>query len=253
MSSNYTNDRRAFTLIELPATRKREGSAFTLIELLVVIAIIALLVTLLQEAKRQAKVVICSTNFRGIAMGMTAYAAEDERNAYPLHDDVWPNGVWFSVYYPPDKYAWIDMFVEKVCGGTGGIMNCPFRKIPLEGQDPRYGDWFWWVFSGGVEAYFHMSIRLGGWSWGGVDWTASGNTDPEGMPPMQPGTSRDAIWADTIQSDQGSHYFTHADDPYDYTTHRENNVAYSDGHAETHHHEITEVSPYALWDEHYII
>ncbi len=37
--------RRAFTLIELPAVRKRAGPAFTLIELLVVIAIIALLVT----------------------------------------------------------------------------------------------------------------------------------------------------------------------------------------------------------------
>ena len=141
MSSKCTNNRRAFTLIELPATRKREGSAFTLIELLVVIAIIALLVTLLvpalQEAKRQAKVVICSTNFRGVAMGMAAYAFEDERNVYPLHDDVWPNGVWFSVYYPPDKYAWIDMFVEKVCGGTGGIMNCPFRKIPPRGTRPE--------------------------------------------------------------------------------------------------------------------
>ena len=69
---------------------------------------------------------------------------------------------------------------------------------------------------------------------------------------MQPGTSRDAIWADTMSTDQDGCWFAHADDPTDPTTHRENNVGYSDGHAETHHHEITQTSPHALWDEHYI-
>ena len=65
--------------------------AFTLIELLVVIAIIALLVTLLvpalQEAKRQAKVVVCATNLKAYAMGLTVYGFEDEGGKYPPHSN----------------------------------------------------------------------------------------------------------------------------------------------------------------------
>jgi len=73
--------RKAFTLIELPAVRKRERGAFTLIELLVVMVIIALLVGLLlptlARAKEEARKTQCRSNLRQIGMATVMYANDN--------------------------------------------------------------------------------------------------------------------------------------------------------------------------------
>ena len=247
---------------------KTNRPAFTLIELLVVIAIIALLVTLLvpalQEAKRHARVVLCTTNQRAYAMGLTAYSAEDDANQYPQ------NTAW-TIHFPwmrnsgfPPVHEWLDYYLEMVCGGSGDIMWCPLDRDLRPGPkatyywdmdkytDPRYGDVFNVYHAG--EGYWIDTIILAGYTPGGWNWSNTGNRDPEGMPPMRPGTSRDVILADVIVSDTGWPFGidNHADVPRDLATHRENNVAYSDAHVETHFHEFTEMSPYPHWNEHYI-
>lgn len=76
-------------------TQDREHG-FTLIELLVVISIVALLIALLlpalQGAKAHAERVICSSNFRMLALGMDMYLDENERG-YPTQ---FAEGVFWS-------------------------------------------------------------------------------------------------------------------------------------------------------------
>ena len=237
---------------------------FTLIELLVVIAIIALLVTLLvpalQEAKRHAKVVICTTNLRASAVGLTAYAADDDKNEYPQHTS-YINIVWMGgAGYPSDRHTWLDNFLDLACGGNGEILWCPLDQYLRPGKgyygvkyhdtfiDPRYGDIF--HYNTGWQFYLIGWIRTAAWTAGG-DWSHSGNRDPEGRPPMRTGSSVDMILADTIMSD-GSYIDNHADDSEDYRTYRENSAAYSDCHVETHFNEYTASYPYPHWEEHYV-
>ena len=265
-----TTGRRAFTLIELPAVRKRGGLAFTLIELLVVIAIIALLVTLLvpalSEAKRHAKVVICSTNLRAYATGLTTYSAEDDKNEYPQNTSWTIHFPWSQNYGYPPAHEWLDQYLEMVCGGNGDIMWCPLDRDMRPGPkstyyydvdaytDPRYGDVFFYLhWHGSNSGYWIDYIIPAAFSpaGGGWDWSHSGNGSPEGTPPMRPATSRDVILADLFMSD-GDYIINHADVPRDYTTFRENNAAYSDCHVETRFNEITSLSPWPHWDEHYI-
>ena len=265
-----SSSRCGLGMIEQPAMRRRRSSAFTLIELLVVIAIIALLVTLLipalQEAKRHARVVMCATNMRAFAMGMATYSAEDDRNEYPQNTGWSVDFVWTEGYeYPADKHAFLDQWLELVCGGNGEVLWCaldrdlrPGPKSPFLGDsamDPRYGDIFTWYHGAGHwEAYAIGYVRLAAWTYAGaVDWRYSGNTDPEGRPAMRPNTSRDIILCDWIMSDDVSNFGyidNHADDPRDWTTHRDNCAGYSDCHVEIHEKEFTSVYPSPRWEEH---
>ena len=248
---------------------KSRSEGFTLIELLVVIAIIALLVTLLvpalQEAKRQAKVVLCSTNLRAYAMGMTTYTASDQNGEYPQHTSFEPILIWTpSGNYPP-AHDWLDFFLETICGGSGDILWCPLDRMSRPGTsllydlatDPRYGNAFTYHSTHG---YFGGWSRMGGWqSPPNYKWANSGHATVETRADgwtlfLKPGTSNDAILTDIIQTGAGNMYRgTHADDPYDYTLYRENNVAYSDGHVETRYNEFESLSPAPHWDRYHLM
>ena len=260
-----TTDHRGCTTTELPAMRNRKGLGFTLIELLVVIAIIALLVTLLvpalQAAKRQARVVLCTTNLRSYATGMTTYSAEDDKNEYPQNTSPNPGLPFMVGCGYPDAHVWLDLYLEVVCGGNGDVLWCPLDRDQRPGPkspfyydvdavtDPRYGDAFFYYNNG--QLYWIGYATFAGLSASNADWSHSGNMDPAGRPPMRPGSSRDAILADIIMSDTGF-IDNHGDNPRDYTAYRENAAAYSDVHVEIHHNEFTSLSPYPHWDEHYV-
>ena len=260
-----TARRRAFPLIGLPAMRRRGDSAFTLIELLVVIAIIALLVTLLvpalTEANRHALVVICTTNLHAYSMGLTAYAVEDDRGEYPQNTSHNPGLVWEREHGYPPPHDWLDMYLEMVCGGNGNILWCALDRDMRPGPkstfyydvdrwtDPRYGDMFFYSDNGYL--YWVSFVIFAGFSSNDYDWSHSGNRTPQATPAMTPGTSGDVILADMLMSDTGF-INNHADNPRDYTTHREDNAAYCDAHVETHHKEFTSLNPWPHWDEHYI-
>src|SRR3954447_20778476 len=76
------NQRRAFTLVELPAVSARERRAFTLVELLVVIGIIAVLIGILlpalNKARENANRTACLSNIRQLTTGWMMYANENK-------------------------------------------------------------------------------------------------------------------------------------------------------------------------------
>ena len=103
-----------FTLIELPATRKRDGSAFTLIELLVVIAIISLLTAIilpsLASVKELARSAVCGTNLHGLGLTMGLYQGDNEDRFWPCALPDYPTGgvtsyFWGTATDPVDHQA----------------------------------------------------------------------------------------------------------------------------------------------------
>jgi prepilin-type N-terminal cleavage/methylation domain-containing protein len=79
-------NRRAFTLIELPVTRKCKSLGFTLIELLVVVSIIALLIAILmptlRNARESARRVRCASNIRQCTIAWLNYAGDYNNTVY---------------------------------------------------------------------------------------------------------------------------------------------------------------------------
>ena len=234
-----------FTLTELPAMRKREGSAFTLIELLVVIAIIALLVTILvpalQAAKRQAKVVVCASNLHQIGIGLITYVTEND-GRYPA-----PSSVSVSIIYTHEyglsQYDCRDALVD-IAGGPGGgkyLYFCPlyWQDGPEESEyENEYSDdlYYWGPgaadrHSVGYNMFFLIHEETSIW-----DWTWSGNPRLEG--PYVPGESRAAIVADSNGVHFGGDWRNppwtgHPQD--EDGNHVDTNVLYGDGHVETHY------------------
>ena len=230
----------------------RYSAAFTLIELLVVIAIIAVLIALLLPAlksvKRVTNVVKCESHLKSYALGLTVYATEDRNNFYPPHPLAgWGDivKVWTSQspLYPSDSNAWLGMFDQVVCGGDMRILWCPLDNVyrtyllanrssfthpnwPWLGYDDRFGINF-------MQGYMNMA-NLNGVS----TWIGSGNSQTDG-PPLSPGSAQDAILSDLQVTQPGYLFSLHlanaaANSAQELRQQRENNVAYADGHVETH-------------------
>ena len=243
----------------MPQTHR---SGFTLIELLVVIAIIAVLISLLLPAlkavKRGTKLVQCQSHLKSYALGLTIYATEDRTGTYPSNSlGGWGDilKVWTSVssLYPSDFNAWLSMFDEVVCGGDMRILWCPldnaYAKYVVPGKGHPDWPWLWYDDRFGINflaGYMRMA-NLSGIS----SWSASGNSQVDG-PPLGPGNAQDAILCD-IQLTQHSYLFNvhmakfAANSEQDLQQQRDNNVAYADGHVETHGGRAQFVGGYAFY------
>ena len=253
-------------------TRKR---AFTVVELIVVIAIITLLISLLLpalgRAKRRARVISCSSNLRQFAVGLTTWATSDSKGQYPPNPvgNLAPNKIYSTPEYTalgyPDHIAYLNRWVETVCGGTGLIMFCPLDNIwrpRLDNPaytDPVIGPHMLDATNAQGPSYNVGYLRFAGAEpfsgWTPWDFTNSGNAETNENGPMHPGDSQDAIISDIIWSDSGYgdlHAKTYYNAP---ETHIDNNVAFSDGHVQTHYHTpvLNSDSPWWHWDDHYVL
>jgi len=252
---------------------------FTLIELLVVISIVALLISLLlpaiQQASRQAKVLMCATNLKSLTQGLTVWAADDSNGEYPVSDiDVFGGNilVWAGagavIKAHPNKNEFLSAFDQVVCGGDPTILWCPLdmtRSNPLHPnpwpnkKDPAW-PLFWYDGRFGYEKYMMGYKRMANMAGPATMWRNSGNSDTEG-PPRSPGSSQDAILADLGNSNGpmglGDGQFYQEQHILDYNTatvaealqkRRDNNVAYGDGHIETHNADpFIDADGYLTW------
>ena len=115
-----------------------KSAAFTLVELLVVIATMALLVAILvpslQNSRRQAKAVLCSSNIKQLFFGLAMY--ETENGILPHAFDNTP------MYSPPGGYPggsaydrrgwwWFNYIADysKKNKGKKTVLQCPSRHI----------------------------------------------------------------------------------------------------------------------------
>jgi len=249
---------------------------FTLIELLVVISIIAILLSLLlptlKAAKRAERVVHCSSNLKQFALGLTIYAYENKNGQYPANpqalgyagscrcDAFSPDFIWGPGYdtYGVPKEPFIAAFLDLVCGGNPNILYCPVvdrGSPPGAPYEPGYSgiQYEGLRYSGSDQftlGYFRYAAYA---SEGAINWTNSGNLDMAG-PPMTPGHAQDAILGDVMigvpldlsYNFENNHSETWQDN---YAGYLENNVAYGDGHVETHKHHPVQGGG---WDGEYI-
>jgi prepilin-type processing-associated H-X9-DG protein len=115
---------------------------FTLIELLVVIAIIILFIAIslpsLQNSKRQAELVLCSSNIRQLALGLTTYEADN--STFPQGFDNTntllkppPGGFPGSFQYDRMGWWWFNYIIDysKSDFNNKSIIWCPSRKIQV--------------------------------------------------------------------------------------------------------------------------
>ena len=266
--------------------RRQLGAAgFTLIEMLVVIAIIAVLIALLlptvKEAKRSARVIACGSNQRQYAMGLIGWAAEDRDGKYPPNPvSGWtdPRYIWTFVYAnapvnEPDEHAFVGAFLSFIANSDASVLWCPLDRSfkpwrdAMGFTDPNYYDLF--VSDTAIgRSYlcgylrYANAVELPGWI--PHDWTNSGNAGAaDNVAPLRPDNPQDAIVGDIIWSDSGYNNI-HAPEPGTVNVGgggvvgplnaKDNNVAYSDGHVETHSQRptLTDGLGYYYWEKHYV-
>ena len=253
--------------------------AFTLIELLVVISIIALLIAILlptlNEARRSGLVTQCSARLKSYALGLTIYATEDVNGHYPIADIaawggahvVWsPQGAYVGV--APRKEPWLNMYTEMICGGNRSMLWCPVwisnvsdDQLSTNPQDPNW-PLLWWAPD--VDNYLALYYRFSNMKGPSSMWANSGNSQTDEAP-LRPGASNDAILADMCNNNgplgEPDQYFqdahmqdTSVGSSQVMALRRENNVAYSDGHVETHGGGIIGADGFFTWGEgHYVL
>ena len=260
-----------------PLCRPRALHGFTLIEILVVIAIIAVLISLLlptlKSAKRAARVIHCSSNLKQFALGLTIHAYEDRKGEYPANphavgyagacrcDAFSPLWIWGPGYdtYGVPKEPFLAAFFGLVCGGDSKILYCPVvNRFSSEGgapYEPGYsGVKYEHVLYAQDEQFLLGYMRYAAFAPdGGITWTHSGNFDTTG-PPMRPDHPQDVIIADIVIGAPLDLSFNFEDNHSEtwqdnFAGYRETNVAYSDGHVETHSHHPVQGGG---WDGEYI-
>ena len=225
----------------------RRRKAFTLIELLVVVAIIALLVAILvptmEEARHQAKVVVCSSNLHQIGVGMMTYASA--WGEYPPSSSVDGSSVW-DLTAPWPIFDNRQNLVDAV-EGIPGYWVCPVRhspEYPLEQNTANYpgppGEFWphfrnadWLPTTDYVPAFLFIDRARDGYglSW---DWSGSGNPDLDGDGvsdwPRRPGHANAAIVMDDNGGWPDVEWSLHSPEGGPY---KDGNVLFGDAHVET--------------------
>jgi len=265
---------------------------FTLIELLVVISIIVLLISILlpilRQSRRQVRVTQCLSNQRSLAIGLINYSIDDKNGEYPFH----PAGaqdtlttIWQPEYASQagySKHNWLSLYTDVVLGGNPNVGWCPVMGAGPGGVywpswggtrdpyvDPEYPalmyrsdtDRYWLGYL--IFASHTKPTYYGGGEY--MLWANSGNQNTDQAPTRQ-GPSQDAILADevSLQLGGGSEVYrdAHSERLELITTdrselpgaYRDNNVAYGDGHAETHLHDFEDVSSLpGSWSGHFVL
>jgi prepilin-type N-terminal cleavage/methylation domain-containing protein/prepilin-type processing-associated H-X9-DG protein len=123
-----------------PSSCTRAPAAFTLIELLVVIAIIGILASLLlpslAKAKDKAKMAICASNQRQLAIAAITYCGDNNEWLNPLEDFRYPNGVEVETTFR--------FLLWEYVGRAPSLFDCPaeLKAVYADGlsqSDAAYG------------------------------------------------------------------------------------------------------------------
>ena len=118
-------------------TLDRRGRYFTLIELLIVVSVIAILAGLLlpalNSARGKARTASCSSNLKGFALGMTAYAGDSNDYSTPAYQE---NGV--SQYWTNNLYYRKIMQQNEIPGDTNHTCWNKALRCPEAGSPPGW-------------------------------------------------------------------------------------------------------------------
>jgi len=110
----------------------RSRFAFTLIEVLVVVSIISLLVSLLlpslSQAREAAKVLVCASNQRQLAVAATTYTAANKDWMNPI-EDWWPSST------DPDRVeVTFRVILFPYAGRAQHVFDCPSERMYIYGD-----------------------------------------------------------------------------------------------------------------------
>ena len=238
---NVVRHRKSNTKMELHMSSlkmHRQRMCFTLIELLVVISIIALLISIvlpaLKEAKRHVLVLKCLSNLKQLGIGLAVYTAEND-NRFPPDFTIVGNLVSTGGHpIPGPEYDSVQVFSDIAGGSPHEVYDCPLTPYDL----PRNS----------VRTEYLMLLIYGR---NFYNWEGSGNPDRDGDGkrdgPYEPGYSdmaiiADGTWYDPNQCKAIPCQSNHGSWQGGNTMHdammglpfKETNVLYSDGHGETH-------------------
>ena len=210
-------------------TSQNRRCGFTLIELLVVIAIIAILAAILlptlAAAKRRAQVIVCASNLRQIAIGVTAWAGDN--NDYVMSCKCTDNmdynqfGVYYNTRAPnplgpqgfdPEAVPTIPGFLSywkfvnlnpTDTNATGKLWDCPSLGTPQTVGLPRYE-----ANGGDSPGNYGGQWALGYLYYGGVTWWINSLWSMPGLSPVKLGSARPhwVLAADWVSKSSGSWY-----------------------------------------------